>query len=277
MCQQNDKRRIKANTCSLITTPKHFSAQQSPGAAHSPHSWERHHPFAAGRDSSAISRFPPQHQEWWEAAPQQGLSYPQHQPHQLRDGAGTGEQQPNEHEELQQWHTPWLPESQHLLANMTGSKAHTGLALFWVFPSLALLTIALKVEVKRCCLSGFPDPLPAASGSWEGFVQKMNRHLDDVLHPFPSWSSLSGNGAFMLLSHNAKLKCPKCKPIPAHSVVLQGTDNTKCKSWKYQTTPEISTTVGTVSKKRISPDALLKSIVFRHHSDKKAINTRVEF
>lgn len=46
------------------------------------------------------------------------------------------------------------------------------------------------------------------------------------------------------------------------------------KKINYQTTPKISTTDDTVSKKGISPDALFTSIVFRHCSDKKAVNTQ---
>ena len=109
------------------------------------------------------------------------------------------------------------------------------------FPSLALLTMALKVEMRWCPQSGFLDSLLAVPASWEGFVQKMNQHREDVLHPLSSWSLLLGNYAFILPSCNAQYKWPKCKPIPACSAVLQGTDNTKPKSLKYQTT-EMSTT-----------------------------------
>ena len=52
--------------------------------------------------------------------------------------------------------------------------------------------------------SGFLDSVTAVQSSWEGFVQKINQHMKDVLHPFPSWSHLLGNCAFMLPSCNAK-------------------------------------------------------------------------
>lgn len=47
----------------------------APGAARSPQSWEAPSLCSSQRrDSSGTSRFPPHHQEWWEAAPQTGLT-----------------------------------------------------------------------------------------------------------------------------------------------------------------------------------------------------------
>lgn len=71
------------------------------------------------------------------------------------------------------------------------------------FPSLALLTTALKVERRWCPPSGFLDSLPAVPESWEGFLQKMNQQREDSLCP-ASWPPLLGRSTFMLSSWNAK-------------------------------------------------------------------------
>lgn len=102
--------------------------------------------------------------------------------------------------------------------------------------------MALKVEMRWCPQSGFLDSLPAVPASEEGFVQKMNRHGEDVLCLKEGANLGRDNGAFMLPSCKAKHKWPKYKPILACRAVLQDTDNTKPKSLKYQTTLEMSTT-----------------------------------
>lgn len=125
----------------------------SSGAACSPRSWEKHQLVAVGRAETTLPLARSHHTtRTGKRSPCSGVSRcPQHQPRQLRDGAGMGEQTTAQR-------ARGAPAGACAMAVcVSASLGQHDLikSPHWApslpnFPSLALLTMALKVEMKWC-------------------------------------------------------------------------------------------------------------------------------